>query len=88
MKDALLLVFANKQDIPGGEFTVDLYVTRNQILANASLAMTPQEVSEKLDLNNVAKNHIWKVEPSCATTGEGIFEGLAWLSSNVKLPAK
>lgn len=50
--------------------------------------MTPQEVSEKLDLKNVAKNHIWKVEPSCATTGEGIFEGLAWLSSNVKLPPK
>jgi len=50
--------------------------------------MTPQEVAEALQLNKIAKNHTWKVEPSCATTGEGIFEGLAWLSSNVKLPAK
>ncbi|KAI9694813.1 MAG: ADP-ribosylation factor, Arf Arf6 [Bathelium mastoideum] len=68
MKDALLLVFANKQDIPG--------------------CMKPADVSNALRLDSVAKNHIWKVEPSCATTGEGIFEGLAWLSSHVKTPAQ
>jgi len=56
MKDALLLVFANKQDLPG--------------------AMRPDELSRRLKLDEVARNHIWKVEPSCATTGEGIFEGL------------
>ncbi|EAT81941.2 hypothetical protein SNOG_10547 [Parastagonospora nodorum SN15] len=59
MKDALLLVFANKQDLNG----------------------------DRLELGKIAKDHVWKVEPSCATTGEGIFEGLAWLSNNVKLPA-
>jgi ADP-ribosylation factor 6 len=51
-------------------------------------ALKPQKVSEELHLNEIAKGHTWKVEPSCATTGEGIFEGLAWLSSNVKLPPK
>ncbi|KAF1836312.1 ARF/SAR superfamily [Decorospora gaudefroyi] len=66
MKDALLLVFANKQDLQG--------------------AMRPKEVSDRLQLDKIAKDHVWKVEPSCATTGEGIFEGLAWLSNNVKLP--
>ncbi|KAF2269825.1 ARF/SAR superfamily [Lojkania enalia] len=66
MKDALLLVFANKQDLPE--------------------AMRPKEVSDKLQLEKIAKDHVWKVEPSCATTGEGIFEGLAWLSNNVKIP--
>lgn len=50
-------------------------------------AMRPKEVSDALDLQRIAKDHTWKVEPSCATTGEGIFEGLAWLSSNVKLPS-
>ena len=55
MKEALLLVFANKQDIPG--------------------AMSPQEVQERLKLNQL-KDKIWYVVPSCATTGEGIFEGL------------
>lgn len=65
MKDALLLVFANKQDIAG--------------------VMTPQEVQERLKLGNL-KDHTWYVVPSCATTGEGIFEGLTWLSNNVKTP--
>ena len=51
-------------------------------------ALSPKDVSDALELDRVAKNHVWKVEPSCATTGEGIFEGLAWLSNNVKLPAK
>ncbi|KAL8860363.1 MAG: hypothetical protein Q9178_003334 [Gyalolechia marmorata] len=63
MKEALLLVFANKQDIPG--------------------AMTPTEVQERLKLAQL-KDKIWYVVPSCATTGEGLFEGLGWLSNNVK----
>ncbi len=55
MKEALLLVFANKQDIPG--------------------SMTPTEVTEKLRLGQL-KERIWYVVPSCATTGEGLLEGL------------
>jgi len=68
MKDALLLVFANKQDIPG--------------------ALKPEEVSRLLRLNDVAKNHVWKVQPSCAKTGDGIFEGLQWLGTHVTAPTK
>lgn len=55
MKDALLLVFANKQDIKG--------------------ALTPSEVTEHLRLGQL-KDRIWYVVPSCATNGEGLFEGL------------
>jgi ADP-ribosylation factor protein 6 len=29
-----------------------------------------------LRLEEVAHNHMWKVQPSCAKTGDGIFEGL------------
>ncbi|KAK6513304.1 ADP-ribosylation factor, Arf Arf6, variant 2 [Arthrobotrys megalospora] len=65
MKESLLLVFANKQDLPG--------------------AMSPQEVTEKLQLSKL-KDRIWYVVPSCATTGEGLIEGLGWLSNNVKAP--
>ncbi|TVY87567.1 ADP-ribosylation factor [Lachnellula willkommii] len=65
MKESLLLVFANKQDIPG--------------------AMKPQEVTDALKLTTL-KDKIWFVVPSCATTGEGLLEGLAWLSNNVKSP--
>lgn len=42
--------------------------------------MRPKEVSDKLQLEKIAKDHVWKVEPSCATTGEGIFEGLVRIS--------
>ncbi|KAI8876344.1 ARF/SAR superfamily [Backusella circina FSU 941] len=63
MKDCLLLVFANKQDLPG--------------------VMSPQEVTDKLGLDNM-KERPWYVYPSCATTGDGLFQGLNWLSQNVK----
>lgn len=45
--------------------------------------MRPNEVSEKLKLSSIAKDHVWKVEPSCATTGEGIFEGLVCTRTNI-----
>ncbi|KAI8073953.1 CPS1 protein [Gongronella butleri] len=63
MKECLLLVFANKQDLPG--------------------VMSPAEVTEKLGLAKM-RDRAWYVHPSCATSGEGLFEGLNWLSSNVK----
>ncbi|ODA78916.1 hypothetical protein RJ55_04506 [Drechmeria coniospora] len=63
MKDSLLLVFANKQDLAD--------------------AMKPQEVTDALQLTKL-KDKVWYVVPSCATTGEGLLEGLAWLSNNVK----
>lgn len=101
MKEALLLVFANKQDIQGGEGWLHSGLLR----ANADglcEAMTPQEVQERLKLNQL-KDKVWYVVPSCATTGEGLFEGLVrhtsaraprpsaktdqgWLSNNVKTP--
>ncbi|EMR64035.1 putative adp-ribosylation factor 6 protein [Eutypa lata UCREL1] len=65
MKDSLLLVFANKQDIKD--------------------ALNPTQVTEALQLNKL-KDKLWYVVPSCATTGEGLLEGLQWLSTNVKAP--
>lgn len=38
-------------------------------------AMSPAEVTEKLQLPKL-KDRVWYVVPSCATTGEGLFEGL------------
>ena len=37
--------------------------------------MTPAEITESLQLSKL-KDKIWYVVPSCATTGEGLFEGL------------
>jgi len=69
MRNALLLVFANKQDLPGG------ILPPYSLVCLIGLAMSPAEVTEKLQLHKL-KDHLWFVHPSCATTAEGLFEGL------------
>eukprot|EP00933_Yihiella_yeosuensis_P038250 TRINITY_DN3219_c0_g2_i3.p1 TRINITY_DN3219_c0_g2~~TRINITY_DN3219_c0_g2_i3.p1 ORF type:complete len:189 (+),score=37.71 TRINITY_DN3219_c0_g2_i3:222-788(+) len=59
LREAVLLVFANKQDLP-------------ETLTNA-------EIIEKLQLENL-RNRQWYLQPTCATTGDGLNEGLDWLS--------
>jgi ADP-ribosylation factor protein 1 len=59
MRDAVLLVFANKQDLPN--------------------AMAAAEVTDKLGLHNM-RNRQWFIQSACATTGDGLYEGLDWLS--------
>lgn len=84
MKEALLLVFANKQDIVGGTWwqwrTPKKRTLSTGLTGSYILAMTPQEVQERLKLNQL-KDKIWYVVPSCATTGEGLFEGLVGFTS-------
>lgn len=48
------------------------------MMLTLKIAMSPQEVQERLKLNQL-KDKIWYVVPSCATTGEGLFEGLVSL---------
>ncbi|ELU36610.1 CPS1 protein [Rhizoctonia solani AG-1 IA] len=81
MKECLLLVFANKQDLPGGMLLI--VDVRLLLITLRRLAMSPAEVTEKLGLHRM-RDRSWYVHPSCATTGEGLFEGLQWLSQNVK----
>merc|ERR1712146_278558 len=59
MRDAVLLVFANKQDLPH--------------------SMTAAEVTEKLGLQSM-RNRKWFIQSTCATTGDGLYEGLDWMS--------
>lgn len=46
--------------------------------------MKPHEIQEKLGLTRI-RDRNWHVQPSCATTGDGLYEGLTWLTSNHKL---
>ena len=47
------------------------------------LAMSPVELQEKLGLTKL-RDRVWYVQPSCATSGDGLYEGLTWLTSNHK----
>lgn len=93
MKDCLLLVFANKQDLPDGALAQNLAIRESRATrrhADCALsvrprtAMTPTEVTEKLGLLRM-KDRSWYCHPSNALDGEGLFEGesreLLWTPS-------
>lgn len=59
LRDALLLVFANKQDLPN--------------------AMNAAEITDKLGLHSL-RQRTWYIQATCATSGDGLYEGLEWVS--------
>ncbi|KAL8224571.1 hypothetical protein R6Q57_020046 [Mikania cordata] len=67
LRDAVLLVFANKQDLPN--------------------AMNAAEITDKLGLHSLRQRH-WYIQSTCATSGEGLYEGLDWLSNNIANKAR
>ena len=42
-------------------------------------AMPTAEVAEKLGLHAM-RGRVWHIQGTCATTGDGLYEGLDWLS--------
>ena len=46
-------------------------------------AMTVPQVSDKLGLLQL-RDRQWQVQASNAANGDGLFEGMDWLSKNVK----
>lgn len=65
MKECLLLVFANKQDLPGGEPHIHWFLSSAYILF--ALAMSPAEVTEKLGLHRM-RDRSWYVHPRYVRT--------------------
>ncbi|KAJ5771244.1 uncharacterized protein N7511_003295 [Penicillium nucicola] len=63
LRDALLLVFANKQDLPN--------------------AMSPAEITQQLGLQSLTRRS-WFIQSTCATTGDGLYEGLEWLADALR----
>lgn len=48
-------------------------------------AMKPQEIQQRLELSHgPLKQRNWIVQPSTATSGDGIYEGLTWLMNFVR----
>ncbi|KAK9988463.1 hypothetical protein SO802_028702 [Lithocarpus litseifolius] len=60
--NAVLLVFANKQDLPN--------------------SMSASEVADKLGLYSLNQRP-WYVQSASAISGQGLYEGLDWLSNNI-----
>jgi len=45
-------------------------------------AMNASEITEKLGLQNLPQR-TWYIQSTCATSGDGLYEGLEWLSTNL-----
>ncbi|KAG9457703.1 hypothetical protein H6P81_002211 [Aristolochia fimbriata] len=45
-------------------------------------AMSVSEITDKLGLHSLRQRR-WYIQSACATSGEGLYEGLDWLSSNI-----
>ncbi|KNC46582.1 ADP-ribosylation factor 1 [Thecamonas trahens ATCC 50062] len=58
LADAVVLVLANKQDLPG--------------------ALDPSAVTERMGLSEL--RHRWYIQACCGVSGDGLYEGLDWLS--------
>ncbi|XP_025247501.1 ADP-ribosylation factor 1-like isoform X2 [Theropithecus gelada] len=63
LRDAVLLVFANKQDLPN--------------------AMNVAEITDKLGLHSLCHRN-WYIQATCATSGDGLYEGPDWLSNQLR----
>ncbi|XP_046373156.1 ADP-ribosylation factor 2-like [Haliotis cracherodii] len=63
LREAVLLVFANKQDLPN--------------------AISVAEMTDKLDLSSKGGRQ-WYIQNTCATSGDGLYEGLDWLSGKLQ----
>mmetsp|Transcript_29234 Transcript_29234/g.40387 ORF Transcript_29234/g.40387 Transcript_29234/m.40387 type:complete len:183 (-) Transcript_29234:141-689(-) len=46
-------------------------------------AMSTSELTERLGLLNLPKTRVWNVQNTCALDGEGLYEGLDWLTHTI-----
>jgi len=46
-------------------------------------ALKVSQVTERLGIRELCRNHKWFVQGTCALSGEGLYEGLDWLSRTI-----
>merc|ERR1711935_217891 len=50
-------------------------------------AMNADEITDKLGLHSLRQRN-WYIQSTCATTGDGLYEGLDWLSTSLSKQSK
>ena len=99
LRDALLLVFANKQDLPVSFYF--LHITNSTLTLSYQNAMNAAEITDKLGLHSLrqrawvspkssfcqwppSNKNLQYIQSTCATSGDGLYEGLEWLSNSLR----
>ena len=49
--------------------------------------MNAAEITDKLALHSL-RQRTWYIQATCATSGDGLYEGLDWLSGQLKNASK
>ncbi len=96
LRDAVLLVFANKQvSYKWALNRLLVWWALNRVLRflpcnkcvccvqDLPNAMNAAEITDKLGLHSL-RNKNWYIQATCATSGDGLYEGLDWLSAQLK----
>lgn len=76
MRSCPLLVFANKQDLPGA-------MSEEEIARGLGLIAAEGDEKETT-ATTTTTNRPWKIQVTCALEGRGLWEGLDWLVKAVK----
>lgn len=100
LRDALLLVFANKQDLPvsrplksGWLRGINMLICcleRHERRRDHRQARPPQPAATHLGMltcfpfHRLVSNSAQYIQSTCATSGDGLFEGLDWLATEIK----
>lgn len=74
MKDAILLVFANKQDQAG---SLNAAQARPNLTRCNYKVLMYRQVSEALGLATL-RDRQWSIQETSALKGKGLFEGFDW----------
>jgi ADP-ribosylation factor protein 1 len=87
LRDAILLVFANKQVKADFscvcQFPFVIVSSSFFNLQDLPNAMSVAEITDRLGLNAL-RNRVWYIQSACATSGDGLYEGLDWLSNTLE----
>jgi len=78
LKDAVVLIIANKQDLPNAMTPYQMAV---------ELGLRRGKNSTCVDISDLLENRYWCIQPCCAITGDGLYEAFDWacqaLSANI-----
>lgn len=81
LRDALLLVFANKQDLPNAMNAAEI----TDKLGLHGLRQRTWYIQVSARTRTFTFVVCLRVaQAACATSGDGLYEGLEWLSANIK----
>ena len=63
--------------------TVRVRIAFVGVLTRSQNAMNAAEITDKLGLHSL-RQRAWYIQSTCATSGDGLYEGLEWLSNSLR----